>query len=137
MTPPSERSGEGGEVQDHDPLTRVRANLLSLPTLPNPTPGEGGEAPPLDRHTRERTKLQTLPTLPSPQSHPPQGDPEPVSQQLILTVPEAAQTLRIGRSSVYELIATGQLRSLKIGSRRLIAREDLEAFVNTQRELAE
>ncbi len=52
---------------------------------------------------------------------------------LLYTVPEAATLLRIGRSSLYELMATEQLRSITIGSRRLIAAEDLAAFVAGKR----
>jgi excisionase family DNA binding protein len=38
----------------------------------------------------------------------------------VLRVEEAARALGIGRSLVYDLIRTGRLRSLKVGSRRLI-----------------
>lgn len=34
---------------------------------------------------------------------------------LLLTIPEAAKRLAIGRSTAYELIARGQLRSVHIG----------------------
>ncbi len=51
----------------------------------------------------------------------------------LYTVSETAALLRIGRSSLYELMATGQLRSITIGSRRLIAAEDLAFFVAGRR----
>lgn len=38
----------------------------------------------------------------------------------LLTVQEAADRLRIGRWSVYNLIRSNQLRTIKIGRRRLI-----------------
>jgi excisionase family DNA binding protein len=41
-------------------------------------------------------------------------------QPRVLRVEEAARLLGIGRSLAYELIRTGRLRSIKIGSRRLI-----------------
>ena len=53
--------------------------------------------------------------------------------QLLFTIPEAADALRIGRTSVYQLLDTGQLPSIKIGSRRLIVRADLEAFIDAAR----
>lgn len=56
--------------------------------------------------------------------------------KLLLTVPEAAHLLSIGRSRTYELILTGALRSLRIGRRRLIPREALDAFVAQQMEAA-
>ena len=53
--------------------------------------------------------------------------------KLVYSVDEAAQRLSIGRTLAYELIRSGELRSLKIGHRRLIARDDLEAFVQSRR----
>jgi len=38
----------------------------------------------------------------------------------VLRVEEAARALGIGRSLAYDLIRSGRLRSIKIGSRRLI-----------------
>lgn len=56
--------------------------------------------------------------------------------KLLLTVPEAAHLLSIGRSRCYQLLLGGELRSLKLGRRRLIPREALNAFVARQLELA-
>ena len=56
--------------------------------------------------------------------------------KLLLSVPEAAHLLSIGRSRCYDLVLSGQLRSLKLGRRRLISREALEAFVAEQMEAA-
>ena len=47
----------------------------------------------------------------------------------LLSVVEAGRELGISRSLVYELLAAGTLRSAKIGRRRLIPREALEAFI--------
>ena len=47
----------------------------------------------------------------------------------LLTVLEAAQELRIARSTVYKLMARGELKSVHVGSRRLIRRSDLAEFV--------
>ena len=51
---------------------------------------------------------------------------------MLYSVVEAAEQLRICRSIVYQLINTGDLRSLKIGSRRLITHEDLQTFIQTK-----
>jgi len=52
-----------------------------------------------------------------------------VPAALLVTVPEAARALRVGRTKVYELIERGALQSVKIdGSRRVVA-ASLEAYV--------
>jgi excisionase family DNA binding protein len=47
----------------------------------------------------------------------------------LLSVQEAAGELGIGRSLIYELLFSGALRSVKIGRRRLVPREAIEAFI--------
>jgi excisionase family DNA binding protein len=51
--------------------------------------------------------------------------------KLAYSVSEAAEALGIGRSLVYELMASGRLSSLKLGSRRLILHTHLEDFLRT------
>ncbi len=48
------------------------------------------------------------------------------------SIPEFAEAFKIGRSTVYELIDSGQIRSFHVGRRRLIS---YEAAVEWQREL--
>jgi excisionase family DNA binding protein len=52
-----------------------------------------------------------------------------VGAKLVYSVTEAAALLSVGRTTVYQLIGSGELRSVKIGTRRLVARRDLEAYV--------
>lgn len=47
----------------------------------------------------------------------------------LLTVEEAADWLRVSRWSVYNLIRGGQLRTIKIGRRRLVTRVALAECV--------
>jgi excisionase family DNA binding protein len=47
----------------------------------------------------------------------------------LLTVDEAADWLRISRWSIYNLIRANQLRTLKIGRRRLVTRAALAECV--------
>ena len=47
----------------------------------------------------------------------------------LLTVGEVQEMLSIGRTRVFSLIATGQLRSVLIGSSRRIPSDAVEAFV--------
>jgi excisionase family DNA binding protein len=49
--------------------------------------------------------------------------------QLLLRPVEAAQRLGIGRTKVYELMASGQLRSVKIGAARRVSATALAEFV--------
>ena len=48
---------------------------------------------------------------------------------LLLTVPEAARLLQLGRNSVYELVACRQLPALRFGRAIRIPRASLEAWV--------
>ncbi|GIG57755.1 hypothetical protein Lfu02_21270 [Longispora fulva] len=48
---------------------------------------------------------------------------------LLLTVEEAAGLLRIGRTNVYALIKTGELKSVPVGRLRRIRPADLENYV--------
>jgi excisionase family DNA binding protein len=53
-----------------------------------------------------------------------------VGQKSWLTVPEAAQELRIPRTRCYELIARGELPAVRIGERSIrINRRELERFL--------
>lgn len=52
-----------------------------------------------------------------------------IAQRDYLTVPEAAKLLRIGANRVYKLIGAGKLKSSRIGTRHVIARADLDAFM--------
>ena len=49
--------------------------------------------------------------------------------QLLLTVPEAAKTLAISRSKLYELLAAGLVRSVRIDGSRRVPVEALETYV--------
>jgi len=47
----------------------------------------------------------------------------------LLSIKQATFELGIGRSAVYELIAAEKLKTVKIGRRRLVAREAIEEFI--------
>ena len=49
----------------------------------------------------------------------------------LLTVPEAAQRLRISKWMLYNLIRSRQLRTVKIGSRRLVRVSAIAAYLAT------
>jgi len=49
--------------------------------------------------------------------------------KLSVTVPEAAEMIGLGRSSIYKLFNEGQLTPRKSGKRTLILVEDLKRYV--------
>jgi excisionase family DNA binding protein len=49
--------------------------------------------------------------------------------KLLLTIPEAAATLAISRSKLYELMAAGLVRSVRIDGSRRVPVEALETYV--------
>ena len=52
------------------------------------------------------------------------------SNVLLLTPAEAARRLSIARSSLYELLLSGQLPSIKIGRSRRVPAQALSDFIN-------
>ncbi len=62
----------------------------------------------------------------------PQDDQDAIQSEvapLMYRVDEAAAALRLSRSSVYELIRSGQLRTVKQGRRRLVPVTALAEYV--------
>jgi len=57
----------------------------------------------------------------------------PPTQKRTLTVEEAAAQLGIGRTVCFGLVASGALRSLKVGRRRLIPAEAVDEFLESGR----
>jgi excisionase family DNA binding protein len=45
-----------------------------------------------------------------------------------LTTAEAARSLGIGKTKLFELITSGALPAVRLGGRTLVRRDDLEAF---------
>ena len=51
----------------------------------------------------------------------------------LLKIPEAAEILKMGRSTVYKLISTKELPSIRIGRMIRISREDIDKFLSDHR----
>ena len=51
-------------------------------------------------------------------------------------IPEACSRLGIGRSSLYALIKSGEIRTIKIGSRTLIPEAELLKVIDSRLEVA-
>lgn len=53
-----------------------------------------------------------------------------MGEKVAYSIEEAAQVLSLGRTTVKQLIATGQLPSVRVGRRRLIPRSALETYID-------
>ena len=54
--------------------------------------------------------------------------------RLLVSISEAAAALGLSQRTVRNLLYAGRLRSIKVGARRLIAVDDLGAFVRSLQE---
>jgi excisionase family DNA binding protein len=73
-----------------------------------------------------------FPLATEPSHHiPPPNDPE----QIAYSVGRTAEVMDLSADVIYDLIRTGQLRSVKVGRRRLIARSELVRLITEGAEL--
>lgn len=70
----------------------------------------------------QRTPLSPQSPNQAPQTCPPES-------KILLTVEEAAQRLSVGRTSMFAIIKSGQVRSVTIGKSRRVVAESLHEFV--------
>jgi len=57
---------------------------------------------------------------------------EGTPQRLLLRIPEAAETLGIGRTKIYEMIATGELPTVRFGRAVRISVSTLQKWVEAR-----
>jgi len=62
----------------------------------------------------------------------PQIQREPDVRPTLLTVPEVAKLLKVGRNRVYELVASKQIPSVKFGARLRIPAKALRDWIETR-----
>lgn len=65
----------------------------------------------------------------------PQGSVAP-NPALLLTVPEAAERLRVSRSSVYRLFDAGELRWVRVSASRRVSAAEINRFIAEHTEAA-
>jgi excisionase family DNA binding protein len=53
-------------------------------------------------------------------------------EKLLVSIPDTATALSLGRTSIYEMMRSGQLDTRKMGRRRLITAESLRRLVEKQ-----
>lgn len=56
----------------------------------------------------------------------------PSAEPLTLTVEEAGQRLGIGRTRAFQLVGSGELPSIMVGSRRFVLPQDLNAYLSSR-----
>jgi excisionase family DNA binding protein len=49
--------------------------------------------------------------------------------QFLCSIRDAANALGIGRTKLYDMLAKGQLKSMQIGSRRLVQMDSIKALI--------
>ena len=60
-----------------------------------------------------------------------------VNDRLLLRPEEAAELTGLGRTTIYELMRSGELRSINVGRARRIPRVELERWVSERMEAAD
>lgn len=53
----------------------------------------------------------------------------PAVPQLSVSIEEAARSIGVARSTIYEIVSRGDLPSFKLGRRRMILMAELTAFI--------
>jgi excisionase family DNA binding protein len=61
------------------------------------------------------------------------GEKSVIQPPVLLTVEEAARAMAVGRTTVFQLLAAGSLRSVKIGTARRIPLDAIRDFVSELR----
>lgn len=52
-----------------------------------------------------------------------------MNNKYLCSVSEAAKMLGVGRTKIYDMLAKGQILSMRIGSRRLVKMDSIKALI--------
>jgi excisionase family DNA binding protein len=52
-----------------------------------------------------------------------------VTEPLLLGIRQAAPIAGVGRDAMYRLVAEGRIRTVRLGRKRLVPRQELEAWI--------
>src|SRR5690606_2429219 len=138
------------------PLLHHPRRAASSSHRPQPRPPRPAHHRPTPAHPRRRSPRRRPLALPRPRPHARRGPagrrsdrqavavPRPVRPApkefcvtaLVLTVDEAAERLRVSRWTLYNLIRSNQLRTVKLGRRRLVPVDALAECLDKLSEVA-
>src|SRR5690606_2298811 len=138
------------------PLLHHPRRPARRPHRPQPHPPRPAHHRPTPAHPRRRSPRHRPLALPRPRPHPRRSPahrrsdrqavavPRPVRPapkefcvtDLVLTVDEAAERLRVSRWTLYNLIRSNQLRTVKLGRRRLVPVDALAECLDKLSEVA-
>lgn len=89
----------------------------------------------MSTRSQRRANVARSPRLREPHDETSEEVSNPMETKLLLTPQEAADALRISRSTLYKLFQRGEIPSLTIGRRRYCSPKVIEAWI--ARQLAE
>ena len=82
---------------------------------------------------RRRTSAAAVAAIGSVPSTPPScSEPEKIA----FNIPQACAATGLGKTSIYEAIKSGKLKSIRVCGRRLVLKDDLQACLNSGRDAA-
>jgi excisionase family DNA binding protein len=79
----------------------------------------------------------TLAAFPPGRADDTAGDSDPEPAPLLLTIPDAGRLLGLGRTTMYELIGSGEVEVVHIGRAARIPLESVERFVDRLRSMSQ
>jgi hypothetical protein len=81
------------------------------------------------RYVVEFLKLRNLSAMPDPKKRPRRAT---ALKPITVTIEDTCHLMRLGQSSVFELLAEGALRSTKVAGRRLVFYESIEELLDRE-----
>ena len=111
--------------------SRITASELQRPTLSS-LPNKANYKPAIDASSVEASIGHPLATPPvGPAMGPANADL--IKRRLTVSVRETCDAVGVSRSLLYEEIAAGRLKTIKIGRRTLLAVADIQAWLDSNR----
>ena len=120
----SEMESATGAAEPQDTLTLLRALVLAEEYLAVAQQRLAAARTQVAQVEAQRISLRAASSSASAQTPGTTGLP-----RMLMSVREAAAALSVGHTQLYHLVMSGELRTIRIGRRRLVAISTLEAFI--------